>query len=374
MIPLKNSLELININKGDYVCIGYYVSKNSCEIIIKRFDSENGWNNLKLIIDNEMFEISNSSNSTTKYLLNTSIELFPLNLDYEQKIPKVIIQTDEIQKYKDINHYIAISSIIDFNPEYKYKFFNNVERREFIKEHFNHDVLNAYDILVPGAYKADLFRYCYLYINGGCYFDYKIIAREPLRKIIKEDDELLICIDYDRQNSIDRNADVKGYLNSIIMCTSKNKNLLILINTCVDNIINKQELFYNLITTRGYMDILLLTGPTLMYYIFNEHIADINLRFKHIIVNNDETYYNNFQIVDIDTQKHLFTKTFKTNLIANNHYSDSWIKKELFYKNRNEFMNLIIYVYPHLFKDTFKFKIDNEYIYNEQIIKYENLI
>ena len=368
-LVLKNKLELISSDEGDYLCIGYYISKYSCEIIIKRFDNENGWNNnLKIFIDqNEIIEISNSSNSNTKYFINTNTELFHVNSDYKQKIPKVIIQTDENQNYKDINHYIAISTTIDLNPEYEYKFFNNIERREFIKKHFNHDVLEAYDILIPGAFKADLFRYCYLYINGGCYFDYKIIAREPLRNIIKENDELLICVDYDKQNTIKRNINVGGYLNAIIMCTSNNQNMLRLINQCVDNIINKQDIFYHLINTRGYMDILLLTGPTLMYNVFKDHVIDTNLRFKHIILNNDETYYKNFQIVDIDTQKLLFTKTFKTNLNGdNNHYSNLWIKKELFYINKTEFLNLIAYVYPHHFNNTFKFTFDKQYIYTER--------
>ena len=35
------------------------------------------------------------------------------------------------------------------------------------------DVLNAYDSLIPGAYKADLFRYLVLYREGGVYLDCK---------------------------------------------------------------------------------------------------------------------------------------------------------------------------------------------------------
>jgi hypothetical protein len=34
-------------------------------------------------------------------------------------------------------------------------------------------VLNAFNSLVPGAFKADLWRYCILYINGGIYLDIK---------------------------------------------------------------------------------------------------------------------------------------------------------------------------------------------------------
>ena len=43
----------------------------------------------------------------------------------------------------------------------------------FIKSHFSKRVLYAYDKLIPGAFKADLWRYCIIYINGGIYIDIK---------------------------------------------------------------------------------------------------------------------------------------------------------------------------------------------------------
>lgn len=43
--------------------------------------------------------------------------------------------------------------------------------RTFIEVHFDRAVLDAYDELVPLAYKADLGRYCLLYKTGGIYSD-----------------------------------------------------------------------------------------------------------------------------------------------------------------------------------------------------------
>jgi len=45
--------------------------------------------------------------------------------------------------------------------------------REFIKEKFPIEVLEAYDTLVPPAFKADLWRLCILYVYGGFYLDIK---------------------------------------------------------------------------------------------------------------------------------------------------------------------------------------------------------
>lgn len=43
--------------------------------------------------------------------------------------------------------------------------------RSFIHDHLGIDVVASFDKLNPYAYKADLFRYCALYVVGGWYFD-----------------------------------------------------------------------------------------------------------------------------------------------------------------------------------------------------------
>ena len=64
-------------------------------------------------------------------------------------------------------------------PDYSYTRWNNYSLREFIAKFFSKDVINAYDTLVPLAYKADLGRYCLLYQYGGWYADIsvKIISK-----------------------------------------------------------------------------------------------------------------------------------------------------------------------------------------------------
>lgn len=52
-----------------------------------------------------------------------------------------------------------------------YTLYNMESAREFITQHFDNEVLNAYDTLNPYAYKADLLKYCLLYAIGGWYFD-----------------------------------------------------------------------------------------------------------------------------------------------------------------------------------------------------------
>ena len=51
--------------------------------------------------------------------------------------------------------------------------FNDDACREFLAMTFPTDVVYAYDLLIPTAFKADLWRYCILYMFGGVYMDIK---------------------------------------------------------------------------------------------------------------------------------------------------------------------------------------------------------
>eukprot|EP00035_Acanthoeca_spectabilis_P030174 m.8256 g.8256 ORF g.8256 m.8256 type:complete len:456 (-) comp4041_c0_seq2:149-1516(-) len=52
-----------------------------------------------------------------------------------------------------------------------YKFWDDASADAFLAENFHPEVMAALRALVPGPYKADLFRYCVIYIQGGVYAD-----------------------------------------------------------------------------------------------------------------------------------------------------------------------------------------------------------
>lgn len=91
------------------------------------------------------------------------------------KIPRNIAQTYETRNVTR-RKYLSVRSIIDRNPNYNYTFYDSKERARFIKEHYSEYVYNAYKKLIPGSYKADLFRLCFLYIHGGIYMDCKLVC------------------------------------------------------------------------------------------------------------------------------------------------------------------------------------------------------
>lgn len=53
----------------------------------------------------------------------------------------------------------------------KHSILNNQEIRQIIGDNLHSSVINAYDKIIPYSYKADLARYCLLYLYGGWYAD-----------------------------------------------------------------------------------------------------------------------------------------------------------------------------------------------------------
>lgn len=143
----------------------------------------------------------------------------------EWKIPKVIYQTFETMvlpsRFVD-----AINTWLIRNPEYKYKYYDAGDRIRFIQKYFEDRVSKAYDKLIPGAYKADFWRYCVIYIKGGVYVDIKMGAKMPLKEIIDADTEMLFV-----------NDEPEGMLyNAFFASTARNSLLYDVIMKIVHNI------------------------------------------------------------------------------------------------------------------------------------------
>jgi hypothetical protein len=98
-------------------------------------------------------------------------------------IPKHIYQT---WKHKQISD--ELRAIVDswktFNPSYEYTLMDDGECASFIREHFDESVYNAYSRIIPGALKADFWRYCVLYVYGGVYADLDTLCMNSLDPFI----------------------------------------------------------------------------------------------------------------------------------------------------------------------------------------------
>ena len=62
---------------------------------------------------------------------------------------------------------------------------NGTSGREFVATHCPR-ILTSYDCLVPGAYKADVFRFCAMNTTGGMYVDDDLAAFAPITSMFNE--------------------------------------------------------------------------------------------------------------------------------------------------------------------------------------------
>lgn len=68
----------------------------------------------------------------------------------------------------------ATASVALSFPDAQRTVYDKQSLRQFIVDHFDPEVVRAYDRLRPYAYKADLGRYCLLYEQGGWYSDISV--------------------------------------------------------------------------------------------------------------------------------------------------------------------------------------------------------
>jgi len=95
-------------------------------------------------------------------------------------IPRIVHQTyfETVTPEK----YPNMSRLIESFKQsgWEYNFYTDEMSLNFLRTHFPPEVRQAYETLRPGAFKADLFRYCVLLIHGGVYADVDIMLEANL--------------------------------------------------------------------------------------------------------------------------------------------------------------------------------------------------
>ena len=159
-------------------------------------------------------------------------EHFESQLD-RSSIPKVIYKSGKGKPVREVQN--LFDKTLRNNPGFKLEYYDDEQCRKFIKVHFEKDVLEAFDILKPGAYKADLFRYCILYQKGGVWSDLTDDYLVPLEEIINfEKDELFLVDD----RPVGKN-NMAGIQISFMAARPKNKLYLKCIRQIVKNCQNR---------------------------------------------------------------------------------------------------------------------------------------
>lgn len=190
------------------------------------------------------------------------------------------------------------------NPNYEIIYYDDDDCYNIIKKNFKSEVLWAYEKLKPTAYKADLFRYCILYLYGGIYSDLTQTFLSPLNNIIDHNkDKLILC------------KDEGGFGIQISFICTIPKNIIFMkaINEIIKNCKNK---FYGLTWTS-------VTGPRL---------------FKNILDKYDTTYIIKlFEtggfLIDKNRKKIIKCRHndhYKIVYSKKKHYGELWKNKDIY--------------------------------------------
>ena len=78
---------------------------------------------------------------------------------------------------------------------WEYHFWDDASAADFLSLHFPKEVREAYDSILPGAFKADLFRYCVLLIMGGIYSDMDVMLESNLDAAVPPDVGFMVPVD-----------------------------------------------------------------------------------------------------------------------------------------------------------------------------------
>ena len=98
----------------------------------------------------------------------------------QRRIPRIIHQTyfEEltIDKYPQL---VRLQNTWKASG-WEYRFYNDDSARQYIETNYPPRFVTAFDTLLPGAYKADLFRYLVLFQEGGIYVDVDVMLNTNL--------------------------------------------------------------------------------------------------------------------------------------------------------------------------------------------------
>ena len=172
------------------------------------------------------------------YILNKNDNDIKIpEIEETKNIPKKILQI-YFQGEEYIPPYVR-KNITDKNPEWEYHFFDQEKCSNFLRENFDDSYVDKMNSFKKYAHKADLFRICWLYINGGVYMDADLEIFIPFDKLLNDfKGKFSTMINNFRRNLYDDVvSNLFGYkhetlINSIMVSTKGNN----LVKECIKNI------------------------------------------------------------------------------------------------------------------------------------------
>ena len=227
--------------------------------------------------------------------------------------------------------------LIKKNPSTKFFLYDDKECEDFIKENFDSNVYTAFKNLIPGAYRADLWRYCILYINGGIYLDIKF---DTMNNFFFGDylDKEYFVLDQPYKENVPIQKDIEfinhphffqelqkrktwksknGIYNGFMICAKENPYL----KKCIDRIVIHVKTKYY-----GHNS-LYPTGPGLLGEIYFEHDYEKKVNQFYFFLSRQGKHILNKNKVSLEIYP---IYRYEQRRFGSKHYSELWSLKKIY--------------------------------------------
>ena len=254
-------------------------------------------NKIKILIRNikifyKLF-VNNEIPKKSIYSSKVSVKKFN-DLKKNSNKPKLILSSNY---HKVLNSRLKeFIEIFDILEGFEILFFNHKDRDEYMKCHWeNHAIYDVYKKSIFHQMKSDIFRYCFLYQNGGYWLDFKSSIFFDINNLMNDSQEtLLVSSSQKIDGKYDFLSDNKllsitreSYLNNWVLGSKKNSKFL---KELIENI----SIDYLEYINNEYEDpkkaILELTGPLKLTKLFYEYLNKENNRLKEFCVIHESEY------------------------------------------------------------------------------------
>lgn len=338
-VSLVDNVDLIKLPEDMHVVFNYIDSHNMLMTVTVYNEGLVGFDyDIQFMINSNKYSVTvtierDNTIVITKFshVLNVVDDNLQKAID-ENKYGYTIVQTSPTTNITQ-NKFYSISTVLNASINFPYKFFDDNDALNFVKTNFSDMVYDALCNLIPGAYFSDLFRYCYLYMNGGIYIDCKKTFYVSISKYIDMFERNVTKLSNGNiPNEIFiKDCNVNMAYNAIIICGRMSRVIKISLMYAVYMVLNN---LYG-------KDPLCITGPGCMgdavdyvygsadkidkkgypYYYINVIPADCGPEFSFVITKDGyrvikNTYHGYYS---------------EGNYFNTNHYHTLWEKKKIYH-------------------------------------------
>ena len=198
----------------------------------------------KSLNHNELFIWDENQQKTVlcNILLNNKTISSSSSSSSSSSIPKIIIQTFK-NNVLPTNMFNATNSIRSSNLDFQYEYFDDKRCKKWLHSNFSDPQLaerieRAFDMLIPGAFKADIFRLAVLYELGGVYIDISMCVTDTCNLSISN---FLGSLPSRIEHVLVKDKMYDGIYQAFIMSKPKSDLILYILESITTQVLDKYE-------------------------------------------------------------------------------------------------------------------------------------